>query len=101
MLNLSFFGKSKVEYNGKEIGDRLGNKAIALICLLVLNERRYLSREKIIGYLWPDSNTDAAKYNLRYNLWLIKKNILEDKNNNSFLKVDTECCGINSKYEFN
>ena len=47
MLNLSFFGKSKVEYNGKEIGDRLGNKAIALICLLVLNERRYLSRRKL------------------------------------------------------
>jgi DNA-binding SARP family transcriptional activator len=100
MLNLRFLGKSKIEYNGKNIEDQLGNKAIALICLLVLNERRYLSREKIIGYLWPDSNTDAAKYNLRYNLWLIKKNILEDKNNNSFLKVDTECCGINSKYEF-
>ncbi|HAS91371.1 MAG TPA: hypothetical protein DCS12_03705 [Clostridiales bacterium] len=101
MLNLRFLGKSKIEYNGKNIEDQLGNKAIALICLLVLNERRYLSREKIIGYLWPDSNTDAAKYNLRYNLWLIKKNILEDKNNNSFLRVDTECCGINSKYEFN
>ncbi|MDD4089105.1 MAG: BTAD domain-containing putative transcriptional regulator [Tissierellia bacterium] len=101
MLNLSFLGKSKIEYDGKEIEDKLGNKAIALVCLLVLNERRYLSREKIIGYLWPDSNTDAAKYNLRYNLWLIKKNIQEDKNNNSFIKVDTECCVINSKYEFN
>ena len=101
MLNLSFLGKSKIEYDGKEIEDKLGNKAIALVCLLVLNERRYLSREKIIGYLWPDSNTDAAKYNLRYNLWLIKKNILEDKKNNSFIKVDTECCSINSKYEFN
>ena len=101
MLNLRFLGKSKIEYDGKNIEDQLGNKAIALICLLVLNERRYLSREKIIGYLWPDSTTDAAKYNLRYNLWLIKKNILEDKNNNSFIKADTECCSINSKYEFN
>ena len=100
MLNLHFLGKSKIEYNGKEIEDKLGNKAVALICLLVLNEKRYLSRDKIIGYLWPDSNTDAAKYNLRYNLWLIKKNILEDKNNNSFIKVDTECCSINSKYDY-
>jgi DNA-binding SARP family transcriptional activator len=46
MLNLRFLGKSKIEYNGKNIEDQLGNKAIALICLLVLNERRYLSREK-------------------------------------------------------
>lgn len=100
MLNICFLGKSKIEYDGKEIEEHLGNKATALICLLVLNERRYLSREKIIGYLWPDSNIEAAKYNLRYNLWLIKKNITEDKNHNLFLKVDNDCCGINKKYEF-
>lgn len=100
MLNICFLGKSKIEYDGMDMADQLGNKAIALICLLVLNERRYLSREKIIGYLWPDSNIEAAKYNLRYNLWLIKKNITEDKNQNSFLKVDNDCCSINKKYEF-
>jgi len=100
MLNICFLGKSKIEYSGKGIEDQLGNKAIALICLLVLNERRYLSREKIIGYLWPDSNIEAAKYNLRYNLWLIKKNISEDKNHNIFLKVDNDCCSINRNYEF-
>lgn len=100
MLNICFLGKSKIEYDGKGIEDKLGNKAIALIALLVLNERRYLSREKIIGYLWPDSNIDAAKYNLRYNLWLIKKNIAEDKNHNLFLKVDNDCCSVNKDYEF-
>lgn len=100
MLNICFLGKSKIEYDGKELEDKLGNKAIALICLLALNERRYLSREKIIGYLWPDSNIEAAKYNLRYNLWLIKKNIVEDKNHNLFLKVDNDCCSINKNYDF-
>lgn len=100
MLNICFLGKSKIEYDGRDMADQLGNKAIALICLLVLNERRYLSREKIIGYLWPDSSMEAAKYNLRYNLWLIKKNITEDKNQNLFLKVYNDCCSINKKYEF-
>ncbi len=101
MLNIYFLGKSIIEYNGKVIEDQLGTKSIALICLLVLNEKRYLSREKIEGYLWPDSNMDAARYNLRYNLWLIKKNIGPDKNGNLFLYVDNDCCCINNDYDFN
>ncbi len=100
MLNICFLGKSRFEYDGIGFGEQLGNKAVALICLLALNEKRYLSREKIIGYLWPDSNAEAAKYNLRYNLWLIKKNIEQDKNGHQFLRVDNDCCCINQDYEF-
>lgn len=100
MLNICFLGKSRFEYDGIGFGDQLGNKAVALICLLALNEKRYLSREKIIGYMWPDSNAEAAKYNLRYNLWLIKKNIAPDKNGHQFLRVDNDCCCINKDYEF-
>jgi len=100
MLNICFLGKSRFEYDGIGFDEQLGSKAVALICLLALNEKRYLSREKIIGYLWPDSNVEAAKYNLRYNLWLIKKNISPDKNGHQFLRVDNDCCCINRDYEF-
>ncbi len=100
MLIINFLGKADVEYNGKKLDDQLGGKAIALICLLVLNEKRYISREKLEGYLWPDSSTEAARYNLRYNLWLIKKNIGKDENNNLFLNIDNVCCSINKSYMF-
>jgi len=100
MLNINFLGKSSIEYNGNKLEDQLGSKAIALICLLVLNEKRHISREKLEGYLWPDSSTEAARYNLRYNLWLIKKNIGKDENNNLFLYVDNVCCSINKDYKF-
>lgn len=101
MLNLTFMGKAKIEYNGNRLENQLGTKATALICILVLNKNKYLSREKIEGYLWPDSDTKAARYNLRYNLWLIKKNIKEDKDGNLFIKIDNECCNINTNYKFN
>lgn len=100
MLSISFLGKSRIEYNGRRLEDQLGSKAVVLICLLVLNEKRYMSREKLEGYLWPDSNTEAARYNLRYNLWLIKKNIGPDDNKHPFLYVDNDCCAINKDYEF-
>ncbi|MBN2897725.1 MAG: hypothetical protein JXO44_03025 [Clostridia bacterium] len=100
MLNIHFFGKSRMYYSDEAACDQLGTKAYALIALLVLNEHRHLSREKIIGYLWPDSNEDAARYNLRYNLWLIKKNIKVDGQGNPFLLVDKETCAINPAYPF-
>lgn len=100
MLKLYFLGKANFEYDGEDITERFGNKTIALVCLLILNQKKYLSREKIITYLWPDSNEDAAKYNLRFNIWMIKKNIGTDEKGEEFLYVDKERCGINEKYIF-
>lgn len=100
MLNLYFLGKTRIEYNGKSISDNFRNKTIALICLLVLNHHKYLSREKILDYLWPDSSEEAAKNNLRYNLWLIKKSIGPNPDGEEFLIVNKEYCGINKKYIF-
>lgn len=100
MLRISFLGKTIVEYNRKNITELLGNKTIALLCMLALNDKKIISREKAIAYLWPDSKEDAAKYNLRFNLWLIKKNIGVDEDGNAFICVDKECCAINEKYKY-
>ncbi|MFV0517444.1 MAG: BTAD domain-containing putative transcriptional regulator [Aminipila sp.] len=100
MLNIYFLGKTNIEYNGHNITEKVGNKTLALICLLVLNHNKYLSREKIITYLWPDSNEEAAKYNLRFNLWLIKKNIGLDEKGEAFLRVDRDTCEINENYSY-
>lgn len=100
MLNLNFLGKAKVEYNGKSVVESFRNKTTALICLLVINNDKYLSREKVLDYLWPDSSEEAAKNNLRFNLWLIKKNIGTSETNQEFLLIDKDHCGINMNYEF-
>lgn len=100
MLSISFLGKSKIEYNGNLIHDNLGSKAIALLCLFVLKDNDYFSRKKIERLLWPDSNIEAAKYNLRYNLWLIKKNIGNNEHEDPFLQIDNQFCRINKDYDF-
>ncbi|MEG2016999.1 MAG: BTAD domain-containing putative transcriptional regulator [Clostridium sp.] len=100
MLNISFLGKFKIEYKEQDITDKIGVKTSALIALLILQEKREVSREKVIAYLWPDSNEDAAKYNLRYNLWLLKKVIPLDDNGESFLRINKDFCGINFNYNF-
>ena len=100
MLKISFLGKLRFEYHGEDITDKIGTKAAALIALLMLRENKSMSREKAISYLWPDSNEEAGKYNLRYTFWMLKKLIGEDEKNENFLNIDKEYCGINPRYSF-
>ena len=100
MLELFFLGNLKILYRGKDITTQLGSKACALIFLLMESKGKGLSREKIIAYLWPDSKEEAARYNLRYNLWEIKKIIKEDADGNLFLLSDNNTCKINENYAY-
>ncbi|HOL16600.1 MAG TPA: hypothetical protein PLZ49_10540, partial [Bacillota bacterium] len=85
MLSINMFGQMSISYNGASIAAKLSKKLMALICLLVLNAHREMSREKITAYLWPDSEEESARYNLRYNLWVLKKVIPLDANGESFV----------------
>lgn len=79
MLRINLLGKIKIEYLGENLEPKLSNKTVAIIYLLIANKGRYLSKDKLVLYLWPDSTEEAAKYNLRYNLWLLKKRFLRTK----------------------
>ncbi len=100
MLTINMLGKVNINYKGTSIADKASSKLVALICLLVLNKNRDMSKEKIIAYLWPDSNEEAAKSNLRFNLWTIKKMIPQDLNGEDFINVGKDYCRINQKYVF-
>ena len=73
MLQIRLFGKPQVICDGTDITPELGNKGCALLCILFLRGGDYYAREKLAAYLWPDSAVSAAKYNLLYTLWKIKK----------------------------
>src|SRR5665648_800862 len=100
MLTINMLGKVDINYEGTSIADKTSSKLVALICLLVLNKSRDMSKEKIIAYLWPDSNEEAAKSNLRFNLWTIKKIIPRDAKGEEFINVGKDYCRINQKYKF-
>jgi len=100
MLTVNMLGKSAIFYDDECISDKLSSKLVALICLLVLNRNRNMSKEKIIAYLWPDSDEEAAKSNLRFNLWNIKKTIPQNEEGEDFILSGKDFCRINEKYEF-
>lgn len=99
MLEIQFLGKVRFIYDGNDISEKIGSKSAALVALLI-QSRNGMRRERVMAYLWPDSNEDAAKYNLRYNFWQLKKMIGQDAAGNSFLRIDKDYCSIDSRYRF-
>ena len=98
MLEITLLGKTKISFDGEFLDKQLSTKAQGLIYLLIAHKGKFLSREKIMTYLWPDSSEDAARYNLRYNLWQLKKLIPEDSGGQALVVSDKDGCQINQKY---
>lgn len=100
MLQIRLFGKPQVICDGTDITPELGNKGCALLCILFLRGGEYYAREKLAAYLWPDSAASAAKYNLRYTLWKIKKSTDTGEGGRSLIKLDREYCCIDRAYDY-
>lgn len=100
MLTINMLGKGAIFYDNECISEKLSSKLVALVCLLVLNKNRDMSKEKIISYLWPDSDDEAAKSNLRFNLWTIKKTIPQSGGGEEFIISGKDYCRINEKYPY-
>jgi DNA-binding SARP family transcriptional activator len=98
-LNINLLGRIEFQYGGKPLEHKLSNKGIALISLLMLDMGKEMGRDKLISYLWADSDEEAARYNLRYNLWNIKKLIPADEKDQEFILSSKDCCRINSRYD--
>lgn len=100
MLKLKLLGELNIELDGKAITDKVSSKSIAILALLFSHENHQLSRRELMDYLWPDSGEDAAKYNLRFNLWQMKKLFNREDSDESFLLVTRDFCAINSDYPY-
>ena len=78
MLYITFMGGPRFLLDGADVSDQISSKAAAIIALVLMKETRQMRRSDIISYLWSESSDDAAKYNLRFNLWQIKKALVHE-----------------------
>ncbi len=99
ILKIKLIGDIEIKFDKTDILPKLSSKSIAIIAVLICNENNKLSRERLATMLWADS-FDTASYNLRYNLWNIKKVIPKDNFGNDFITTTKDYCQINPKYSF-
>lgn len=100
MLKLKFLGEIKIQLDQEDISAKISSKGAAMVAILMMQKNKRISRRELLGFLWPESTDDAAKYNLRYNLWQLKKLIPPDGQGEHFLIVTKDFCKVNEAYDF-
>jgi DNA-binding SARP family transcriptional activator len=100
MLTIQLLGKVHIFYNGESLEDQMSTKQMAIVCLLALSKGHEMSKERLAAYLWPDSSEEAAKYNLRYNLWTLGKLLSISEESESLILSKKEYCKFNESFDF-
>ncbi|WP_206779523.1 AfsR/SARP family transcriptional regulator [Hornefia porci] len=85
--------------DGRPLDDKVSQKTIALLALLMMRENKTMRRAELIDILWPDSSEDAGKYNLRFNLWQLRK-ALGERDDKTLVLGSRADCRINPDYEY-
>lgn len=99
MLHITFMGETRFLLDGVDVSDRISSKATAIIALVLMKESRQMRRSDIINFLWGESGDDAAKYNLRFNLWQIKKTLVQEDGESLFV-VTKDHVKVNPEFRF-
>src|SRR5256712_9480722 len=76
MLTVRVFGGLAVERDGAQCGGAAARrKTLALLALLAGTGRRGLSRDKLIAYLWPESDAEHGRGLLKQACYALRRDL--------------------------
>jgi DNA-binding SARP family transcriptional activator len=79
MLTLRLLGNVSLDSpDGPVTGRAALRHRIALLALLAVEHPRPLSRDALVAYLWPESDTDEARHHLRDSLYILRSALGDD-----------------------
>ncbi len=74
MISLKLFGGASLERDGAILsGPAAQRHRLALVSLLCVSHPRPLSRDKLVGYLWPERDTDHARNLLKQAVHVVRR----------------------------
>lgn len=79
MVHLKLFGGASLEDDdGVLTGAPAQRHRLALLALLATSPSRALSRDKLVGLLWPDRDTDHARRLLNQSVYVLRRAVGEE-----------------------
>jgi serine/threonine-protein kinase len=76
MLRLDTLGGLTLQHNGQlHTGPAAQRRRLALLAAIAAAGRRGVSREKLLGLLWPDSESETARHSLYQALHAIRRSL--------------------------
>jgi TolB-like protein/DNA-binding SARP family transcriptional activator/Tfp pilus assembly protein PilF len=74
LFRLTLFGSASIEGPGGPLTGRpVQRRRLALLALLALARQRGLTRDKLVGYLWPDTDPERARRLLSDSLYRVNQ----------------------------
>ncbi len=90
-LEVFSLGTLDIKLNNRSINEYMSGKAFGLLCYLAMNSDKVLNREKLVELFWGNSDSEAAKYNLRYTLWTLRRIFKNEKAQDIIINVKNGC----------
>jgi DNA-binding SARP family transcriptional activator len=79
MLRLRTLGGLTIEdETGPLAGPIARKRSLALLALVALSTEQGISRDRVLAFLWPESNTDRARNNLKQTLFQLRQDLRDD-----------------------
>lgn len=79
MLRLRTLGGLTIEdQNGPVAGAIARKRSLALLTLVAMGTEQGVSRDRVLAFLWPESNTERARNNLKQTLFQLRQELHED-----------------------
>jgi DNA-binding SARP family transcriptional activator len=78
MLRLRTLGGLSIENDASIGGASASRRPLALLALLAVKGRRGLSRDTIVGLLWPESDADRARNSLSQVISVLRRELVAD-----------------------
>jgi len=97
-IRVKTLGSVQIWVGELEITKELSKKAIAIIIYILLSKDQKVSREKLMDLFWGDRNEKAARYNLRHNLWKIRRVFRMNNLEDDWLDADYQHIRISDSY---
>ena len=92
MLQLTCFGGLRLAGGGETpVGHALGPRQLALLAFVASKREQGMSRDKVVGYFWPETDSHRARNNLKQILFTIRRVLGEQEilSSGAFLRLDS------------
>jgi DNA-binding SARP family transcriptional activator len=91
MFKLKTFGGLRLDRDGRPLaGAAIRNRSLAVLALVASHREQGMSRDKVLAYFWPETDTDRARNNLKQSLFIMRRALGEEvlTSAGAFLRID-------------
>jgi DNA-binding SARP family transcriptional activator len=92
MFHLKTLGGLRLDRDDRPLaGAAIRARSLALLAFVASRREQGMSRDKVLGYFWPETDTDRARNNLKQTLFIMRRTLGEEVliSAGSFFRIDS------------